>query len=211
MGSLSTIPPAGTVTVFFPPNITVRINSGARAGPRTRGPMLAWENSTGALPKLLSRRTRTASPAIVTRAIMRTVALVIFVSERPCCEALQAATQFWLAFCAGAGEMASAVSIVANTILDVCMNLSSLAFARRHGHACDFQIDASQEIPAGEIERLPIIAAERDVGGVHAAMDHAAELFAASVHDPQPARTAAIDVSGHIHFHAVGHPGFGSP
>ena len=80
--------------MFFPPNITVRINPAARAGPRTRGPMLAWANTTGALPKLLSRRTRTVSPGIVTRAIMRTVALLIFVSVRPCCEVPQAVTQF---------------------------------------------------------------------------------------------------------------------
>src|ERR1700704_2754324 len=61
---------------------------------------------------------------------MRTVASLIFVSESPCCEVLQAATQFWLAFCAGAGEKASAATAIPNMILDACMSLSSLTKLR---------------------------------------------------------------------------------
>ncbi len=48
---------------------------------------------TGSVPYELSRRTRTASPGVVTRAIMRTVALVMRSSPSVCWEVLQAVTQ----------------------------------------------------------------------------------------------------------------------
>src|ERR1700685_140162 len=88
------------VTAFFPPKVNGLTIPAARAGPRTRGPMLALPNTAGAAPKALSRRTLKLSPGIFTRATMRTVALVILVSPSACCDVPHAVTQAWSAFCA---------------------------------------------------------------------------------------------------------------
>ena len=49
--------------------------------------------TSGSVPNVLSSRTRTDSPPAVTRAIMRTVAFVIRVVPRPCCDVAHAVTQ----------------------------------------------------------------------------------------------------------------------
>src|SRR5262245_18644595 len=59
-----------------------------------RRPTDARPMRTGSAPNPLSSRTRTASPGIVTLAMRRTVALVIAVSDRACCEVAHAVTQF---------------------------------------------------------------------------------------------------------------------
>src|SRR5215472_11314272 len=51
--------------------------------------MYAPPMDTGSTPNVLSRRMRTASPGIVTLAIIRMVALVIRASPSTCCDALQ--------------------------------------------------------------------------------------------------------------------------
>ena len=60
-------------------------------------------------------------------------------------------------------------------------------------------------VPAGEVERFPVIAAEGDVGRGRRAVHDAAELFAGRVHDPDPAGAAAIDIALDVDLHAVGH------
>src|ERR1700720_2046963 len=125
MGSLSTVAPAAIVTALFPPKVNGLTIPVARAGPRTRGPILAAPNTTGATPKVLSRRTFTLSPGIVTRATMRTVALVILVSPSACCEVPHAVTQVSLAFWAAAAGTSQATASVRNISPNLWAMLSS--------------------------------------------------------------------------------------
>ena len=62
----------------------------ATAAPCTRCPTYPLAIVTGFVPNVLSSRMRTASPGIVTRAIMRTVTFVIGVTPRPFCDVAQA-------------------------------------------------------------------------------------------------------------------------
>ena len=114
MASLSTLPPAGMVTEACPLKLTGLTRPAATCGPRTRGAMVARPITSGAVPKVLSRRMRTEEPGSVTRAIMRAVALVILVSPRLCCDEPQAATQF--AFCASDGDERAASAATERTI-----------------------------------------------------------------------------------------------
>src|SRR6266446_1545418 len=66
-------------------------------------------------------------------------------------------------------------------------------------------------IAAGEIEGLPVVAAKSEVGGGRRPVDYATQLFAVWIHDPKPARSAAIDVPLDIDLHAVGNTGLGAP
>src|SRR6266853_5772294 len=77
----------------------------------------------------------------------------------------------------------------------------------RHRNAWDFHIDGAQMVAAGEIEGLPVVAAKSEVGGGRRPVDYAAQLFAVWIHDPKPARSAAIDIALDIDLHAVGNPG----
>src|SRR6202521_2313859 len=100
----------------------------ASAGPRARGPMVALPNTTGARPNVLSRRTLTLSPAIVTRATMRTVALVILVSPSACWDVPHAVAQVWFAFwatAAGNGHSKPAAAKASKISPDLLVMLSS--------------------------------------------------------------------------------------
>ena len=74
----------------------------------------------------------------------------------------------------------------------------------RHWETWYLYVDRAEVVAAGEVQGLPVIAAEGDIGGGGSAVDDAAQLLAVRVHDPYSARSAAIDVAFHIHFHAVG-------
>src|SRR5262245_56047269 len=93
-GSLRTLPPAGTVTLGEPLNSTGRLAPADSAAPRARCPSDAFPTASGPVPYVLSRRIRTASPGIVTLAIIRTVALLTVVIPSVCCELPQAVTHF---------------------------------------------------------------------------------------------------------------------
>src|ERR1700681_1117694 len=93
------------VTALLPAKVRGLTVPAASAGPRTRGPMLALPNTTGARPNVLSRRTLTLSPGIVTRATMRTVALAILVSPSACCDVPHAVTQAWAFWATAAGDI----------------------------------------------------------------------------------------------------------
>ena len=73
-----------------------------------------------------------------------------------------------------------------------------------------FTFTMCSDVLCGEIERLPIVAAEGDIGRRGLAVHDAAELLARLVHDVEPARAAGIDVAGRVHLHAVGHAGLGA-
>ena len=62
-------------------------------------------------------------------------------------------------------------------------------------------------VPAGEVQGLPVVAAEAEIGGGRSAVHDAAELLALRIHDPYPAGAAAIDVAFDIDLHAVGDAG----
>ena len=92
-GSLATDAPGATVTESLPAKVSGLTSPAATAAPRTRSPMVALPNATGAVPNVLSRRMRTLSPGTVTRAIMRMVALLILAMPSPCCDVAQAVAQ----------------------------------------------------------------------------------------------------------------------
>src|SRR5689334_17677029 len=77
----------------------------------------------------------------------------------------------------------------------------------RHGYrnSRDLHLDAAEVVAAGEVERLPVVAAERDVGRRRRAVDDPANLLPGFVHDPNAAGTAAIDIAFDVDLHAVGH------
>src|SRR5882762_4383323 len=77
----------------------------------------------------------------------------------------------------------------------------------RHRDARDFHVDGAQMVSAGEIEGLPVVAAKSEVGGSRRPVDYATQLLAMWVHDPKPARSAAIDIPLDIDLHAVGNTG----
>src|SRR5262249_28327150 len=81
-------------------------------------------------------------------------------------------------------------------------------FWYRHRHAGDLYVDRAEVGAACEIEGLPVISAERDVGGCRLAVHDAAEVLAAWIHDPDAARAAAIDIAFDVEFHTIGHTGF---
>src|SRR5262245_55275582 len=77
----------------------------------------------------------------------------------------------------------------------------------RHRSAGDLELDREQCAAAREVERLPVVAAEGDVGGRRVAVHDAAELLALRVEDVDAARAAAIDVAGDVDLQAVGRAG----
>src|SRR6516225_5782698 len=80
-------------------------------------------------------------------------------------------------------------------------------FRYRHRHAGDLYVDRAEVGAAGEIEGLPVISAECDVGGCRLAVHDATEFLATWIHDPDAARAAAIDIAFDVDFHAIGHTG----
>src|SRR5271170_6932168 len=82
-----------------------------------------------------------------------------------------------------------------------------LALLRRHGQTCNLHVDGAQMVAAGEVQGLPVVAAEGDIGGGRSAVDDAAELLALRVHDPDPTGATAIDIALDIDLHAVGDAG----
>src|SRR6516164_2636257 len=126
-GSLSAVAPAGIVTALCPPKVTGLTIPAASAAPRMRGPTVILPNDTGAAPKVLSRRIRTLSPAIVTRAIIRTVVLLILVSPSPCCDVAHAVTQPWVLLWASTGGVSSAkaAAIATNISVDFLVTVPS--------------------------------------------------------------------------------------
>ncbi len=94
MASLGTLPPAGIVTDGEPLKNTCWLEPAARSAPCTRWPTDALPMVTGAELNVLSRRMRMVSPGRVTRAIMRTVALLMVAAVTfGCCDVPQAVTQ----------------------------------------------------------------------------------------------------------------------
>src|SRR3984893_19485575 len=81
----------------------------------------------------------------------------------------------------------------------------------RHGHAGNLDVDRAEVGAAREIEGLPVVSAERHVGGCRLAVHDAAEFLAARVHDPDAARAAAINIAFDVDLHAVGHTGLVRP
>src|SRR3954452_5498823 len=71
--SLTTSPPAGTVTERSPPKVTA-VEAVAIAAPSVRLAIVVLANVTGALPKRFERCTRTVEPPSVGGRIARTVA-----------------------------------------------------------------------------------------------------------------------------------------
>jgi len=88
---------------------------------------------------------------------------------------------------------------------------SGLLGRDRHRDARDFHIHRAEECPAGEVKRLPVVAAESDVGGRGSAMDDAAKLLALGIHDVDATGAAAIDIAGGVDLHPIGHARFCSP
>src|SRR5215470_865390 len=75
-----------------------------------RGPADTLPNVTGAVPNVLSNRSRMASPGAVTRAIRRSVALLTLVWPSTCCDVAHAVVQPG-SVCANAGQDAKAAAI----------------------------------------------------------------------------------------------------
>src|SRR4051794_37128594 len=70
-----------------------------------------------------------------------------------------------------------------------------LALLRWHRQTGDLHVHAAQMVAAGEVQGLPVVAAEGQVGGGGSAVNDAAELFALLVQHPDPAGAAAIDLA----------------
>src|SRR3954452_23863015 len=75
----------------------------------------------------------------------------------------------------------------------------------RHRDAGDLHLHRAEVVAAGDVERPPVVTAEREGGGGGRSVHDTAELLAGRVHDPNAASTAAIDVALDIDLHAVGH------
>src|ERR1700683_1647093 len=61
-------------------------------------------------------------------------------------------------------------------------------FDRRHRHSGDPEVHGAEEIPVGEIERLPVRPPEGEVRGLRLAVDNAPEFLALGVEDPKATR-----------------------
>src|SRR5207237_8750441 len=76
---------------------------------------------------------------------------------------------------------------------------SLLLRGHRHRHARNLHVDRAEVAAAGEVKRLPVVAAEGDVGGRGLPVNDAAEFLAGRVENPEAAGAAAIDVAGAVH------------
>ena len=63
-------------------------------------------------------------------------------------------------------------------------------------------------IAGGEVQRLPVIAAERQLVVAGAPCTMRPSFLPVRIHDPDAARAAAIDIARGIDLHAVGNAGF---
>src|SRR5215831_372840 len=86
-------------------------------------------------------------------------------------------------------------------------NASAPPLLDRHRDPSDLELDREQRAAAGEVERLPVVAAEGDVGGRRMAVHDTTELLALRIEDVDAARAAAIDVAGDVDLQAVGPAG----
>src|SRR5262245_53906917 len=80
----------------------------------------------------------------------------------------------------------------------------------RHRDSGNLHADRAQVITAGEVEGLPVASPEGQVCGGRGPVDDATELLALTVHDPDAARTATVNVALRIDLHPVGNAGLGS-
>src|SRR6516162_4481183 len=80
----------------------------------------------------------------------------------------------------------------------------------RHWNPGDPDLDAAQLGAVREVDCLPVVAAKRDIGRRVLAMDDAAELLSLWIEDIDAACSAAIDVAGDIHLHAIRDARFGT-
>jgi len=81
---------------------------------------------------------------------------------------------------------------------------------RRNREPGNLQVHGEQRAARREVQRPPIGAAERNVRRGRLAVDDAAELPAARIHDPKTARAATVEVALGIDFEAVRHTGLGA-
>src|SRR5438093_793726 len=81
---------------------------------------------------------------------------------------------------------------------------------RRHWNARNLHIDGEERAPGGEVEGLPVVAAEGHVGRRRLAVNDAAELLAFGIQDVKTAGAAGIDVTRDIDLHPFGHAGLPS-
>src|SRR6516165_1749545 len=72
-----------------------------------------------------------------------------------------------------------------------------------HRHAGDPHLESAQARAGAEIDGLPVVAREGDVGRVLIAMHDAAELLALRIEDINPAGAAAEYIAGGVDLHAV--------
>src|SRR5262245_17890214 len=79
-----------------------------------------------------------------------------------------------------------------------------------HGKAGNLEADRAQVVPAREVEGLPVVAAESQIGGGGRPVNDAAELLAAPIHDPDSPGPAAVHVALRIDLHAIGYAGVGT-
>src|SRR5262249_4825710 len=85
---------------------------------------------------------------------------------------------------------------------------STLSRRSGHGNAGDFQPNGTQRRVGREVQRLPIIATERDVRGLRLAVHDRAELLAGGIDDVDTAGAACVDIAERVDFEAVGTAGF---
>src|SRR5216684_6167844 len=129
------------VTLPDPLKKACRLEPLASAGPCTRCPTYILPIARGLVPNVLSSRMRTASPGIVTRATMRTVALVIVVMPGPCCELPQAVIHVAdEGRCSPSATIPEPRSSATTAAIPVVLDFISSALRQSPGHAWVAQI-----------------------------------------------------------------------
>src|SRR6516165_9652119 len=73
----------------------------------------------------------------------------------------------------------------------------------RHRNARDLHLDGTKIIPVREIERLPIIATERDVRSLWPSVHDTAELLALRVENVDSPCPSAVNIPSDIYLHAI--------
>src|SRR6186713_1318027 len=88
------------------------------------------------------------------------------------------------------------------SLCDLRVSVLGRFFLRRHRNARDLHVDREERAAGGEVECLPVVAAERHVGRRRLTVDDTAELLSGFVHDVEAAAAAGIDVTLRVHLHA---------
>src|SRR5262245_47431855 len=78
-------------------------------------------------------------------------------------------------------------------------------FSSGYRKAGNLKLHSSQRVLGGEIQRLPVVAAERHVGGCSMTMDDATEFLTIAVENVDSTRPTTVDVSSGINLHTVWH------